>query len=235
MAAAEKAFAHRGDPAELERAIALWGEAAELGDDPGLRLRLCRAQSFAALTAPPQERRERLVKGADEARRALLLLHVAEAEACTTASKESAPAIFWLAENLDAHARELGIVAGATERRQVLCLARRAAELDPSYFFAAPLRLLGRVLAQSPALSGGDAEASRKAFVRAQELAPQCLWNRTDLAATWAVKVQDKQAFAEAIEAVLSADPGPEVLRPENQIARARAQRLKAEQRFLFK
>lgn len=243
VCAGDDAFVHRADPETLEKAIATWGQAAALRDSAEVRLRLARAEHFAGQAARggPAAAKERFERGAQQARLALSLLlggaPEAACEPCACApTKQTAPALYWLAENLDARSREVGLLAGAPERKQALCLARRLVEVEPGFFHAGPLRLLGRLLAQAPTNLGGDAKTSREAFERAAALSPEFLANRVDLAATVAVKVQDVAAFEAALALVLEADANePADLAPENALAKARAARLMAEKRTLFR
>ena len=235
----EEAFAQRSDPAQLERALAAWRDALALGDSPELRLRLARAEHFAGQGLAGASRKEHFERGADQARRAARLLTAKELDdPCRgdSAAKLAAPALYWLAENLDAYSREVGLLASAKERRQAMCLARQVAEAEPGYFHAGPLRLLGRLLAQAPTNLGGDAKASRAAFERAVAISPEFLANRVDLAATVAVKLQDVASFEAALSQVLEASAGqsPEIA-PENSLAKRRAERLKGEQGALFR
>ncbi|HEY3446903.1 MAG TPA: TRAP transporter TatT component family protein [Myxococcales bacterium] len=234
----EAAFARRAEPDQLERALAAWRDAGALGDDAPLRLRLARAEHFAAQAATGAARRERFERGIREARRALELAAGAPVEepCAAAATPLTAPALYWLAENLDGWSRESGLLGSAKERKVALCLARRLADADPGYFHAGPLRLLGRLLAQSPTNLGGDAKSSKDAFERAIALSPEFLANRVDLAATVAVKLQDVSAFEAALGQVLeAASLGLEEVAPENGLARAQALKLQAEKRTLFK
>ena len=232
---ARTAFAARAQASQLAKAIHAWHEAAGLGDSLEVRVALARAENLAALRATGEDRRTGFERGVAEARRALALAGVAPQETCPAAPKQAAPALYWLAENLDGLARELGLLHSVHERQEALCVARRAAELDEGYFHAGPLRLVGRLLARAPALQGGDAEASRKAFTRAVEIAPGFAANRVDFADTLAVKVQDVKAFAKAIEETLASDPaGAGEDSVEDELARTRARALRSQLKTLF-
>lgn len=236
--AGEAAFARRDDPQRLEKALAAWRDAGGLGDDTALRVRLARGEHFAGQASAGSARRERFERGEKEARKALeLAAGAAVADPCAVEpTAQTAPALYWLAENLDGWSREVGLLASAPQRRLALCLARRLAEAAPGHFHAGPLRLLGRLLAQTPTNQGGDAKASLEAFERAIALSPGFWANQVDLAATVAVKLQDLAAFEAALAAVLEAEAsGPDEVAPENALAKERAWRLQAERRTLFK
>lgn len=235
IAEGDRAFERRDDPHELARSIERWRQAVALGDSFELRVKLARAEHFQALGLGQVMRRSGLERGADDAEKALELVRIAAKEGCAEPTREAVPAAYWRAENLESLAHELGLVAGAKMRAEALCLAKRTAKIDAAYFHAGPLRLLGRLLAQLPALSGGNAQASRAAFERAVALAPEFAANRVDYAATCAVKLQDARSFRETLAAVLAApvdDPG---IAAENRRARDRALRLGAEEPILFK
>ncbi|MGC4114013.1 MAG: TRAP transporter TatT component family protein [Myxococcales bacterium] len=232
------AFAHRSDPKELARALATWRQAQALGDDAALRVSLSRAEHFAGQSAEGAARKEHFEAGRREATAALELAvgHRVDDACAVDPTASTVPALYWLAESLDAWSREVGLLGGAKERRLALCLARRLSEADPGYFHAGPLRLLGRLLAQLPTNLGGDAKGSKAALEHSIQLSPEYLGTQVDLASTVAVKLQDLAAFESALSQVLeAASLGPDDVGPENRLARAQAQRLQAEKRTLFK
>jgi hypothetical protein len=232
----DRAFAQRQDALQIERAIGAYRDAASLKESFEIRMRLARAEHFAALVSAGETRLGHLTRCAQEALRGLALAGVSSDDPCAAeAPAQSVAAVYWRAECLDGQAKEVGLVASASERRTALCLARRAADLDPRFEHAGPLRLLGRLLAQTPALIGGDLQASREAFERAQGIAPDFLFNRVDLAATWALKSQDRTAFDEAVQSALRASEGEPEVAPENRLARERARQLAAAARALFR
>ncbi len=237
----DAAFAKRSDPVELARAIERWRESVAVQDSFDVRVKLARAEHFVAESAPPGEpgraqRLEAFQRGLEQARAALRLRKVEEGANCAEkAKREDVPALYWLAENLQGLARELGLSESGEQRKLALCLAERAAELDPEYFHGGPTRLLGALLSQEPALAGGDLARSRKMFDKSLLAGPSYLQTRVDLASTWAVKKQEKAAFLEALNAVLVApvDVVPDI-EPENRLARERARKLLERERELF-
>lgn len=238
----DAAFARRSDPDQLSRAIELYRQSAAAEDSFSVRVKLARAEHFAAESAPAGEtgRETRLAafqRGVEQAQAALRMRGLDENVDCAAGAKrEDVPALYWLAENLQGLAREIGLSYSGEQRRLALCLAERATELDPEYFHGGPTRLLGALLSQMPALTGGDLSRSRRMFDKSMLAGPSFLQTRVDLAATWAVKKQDRETFVQALNAVLVApvDVVPQI-EPENRLARERARALLERERDLFR
>lgn len=237
----DAAFAKRSDPVELARAIEAWRKSIAIQETFDVRVKLARAENFLAAGAPPGDegrdvRLEAYQRGLEQAQAALRLRGIDVEDGCAEkAKREDVPAIYWLAENLHGLSRELGLSESGGQRRQALCLAERAVELDPEYFQGGPSRLLGTLLSQAPALAGGDLTRSRRMFDRSLLAGPSYLQTRVDFAASWAVKKQERQAFVEALNSVMVApvDVVPEI-EPENRIARERARMLLEREKELF-
>jgi hypothetical protein len=197
--------------------------------------RMARAEHFLGQTAGRSAREPHFSRGAEHALSALRWLGVEDAQGCAPAASAAAgAALYWRAENLEGRAREAGLVAGARDRRLALCLARRAAQVAPDYFYAGPLRLLGKLLAATPVLAGGSLEQSRKAFERAIEKNPAFAPTRVEFAQTWAVKAQDRKLFEAALDAAMAQTIDPPEAGPENALARERARALKLRVAELF-
>lgn len=230
------AFAGRGAGREaVEAAVEAWRSAASLAADPEVDIRLARAEHYLAQIAGRGARQAHFARGAEHALSAMRALGVDDAEGCAArAGPAAAPALYWRAENLEGIAREAGLVAGARDRRLALCLSRRAAQIAPDYFYAGPLRLLGKLLAATPVLAGGSLEQSRKAFEQAIEKSPAFAPTRVDFAQTWAVKAQDRRLFDMALDAAMAQTADPPEVGPENALARQRARALKLRAAELF-
>lgn len=232
---AHGAFARRSEPAQVRRAVEAWEQALDAREDRELRLRLARASHFLGLVSEGAQRRVHFERGSEHALRAWRPVARTGGDECAAAREyaEAAP-LFWRAENLEALAREQGIVAGAAPRALAECLAQRAVTLRPDLFHCGPLRLLGRLLASLPALGGGDLAHSRELLEAAIARSPDFLQNRVDFAAFWAVKAQDREVFGSSLRAVLDAPDGDAAIAPENRLARERARALLEQVDVLF-
>ena len=237
---AAAAFAKRDALEALQRALHDWRDAAALKDDAAIHVSLARAENFLARRIPRKggraAKREAFTRGADEARRALLLLGVDDALPCPAAiPPDQLDAWLWRAENLEGLGRELGLVEGAKARAEARCLAERLVAVVPKHHQGEPERILARLLVQLPALGGGDLERARRVFTDALAASPANLQVRVDYAFAWAVKKQDLKSFSETLEAVLVSptDLDPE-LGPENRLAREEARALLERRKELF-
>ncbi|MGI5861551.1 MAG: TRAP transporter TatT component family protein [Myxococcales bacterium] len=231
---ADGAFARRAEIAQAQHAVTAWEQALGDREDRDLHLRLARARYFLGLASEGDARRAHFERGAEHALRAWWPAGASADECAAAQAHAEAAPLFWRAANLAELAREHGIVEGASARALAVCLAERAVALQPELFHGGPLRLLGRLLASLPALSGGDLARSRTLLEAAVARAPEFLQNRVDLAAYWAVKAQDRRAFESALRAVLAAPDGDAAIAPENALARRRAQALLERADVLF-
>ncbi|HEX8177404.1 MAG TPA: TRAP transporter TatT component family protein [Pyrinomonadaceae bacterium] len=157
-AIADKLYDGREQPGSVRRSLELLGEAA---DDYGALWRLSRAHFFLG-----QEARDR-----EEARSH----HLAGVDAGRRAVRVSGAAVegrFWLGVNLALLAqleKPLSAIRAALGARREL---KRAAEIDPAYHAAGPLRVLARLESKLPRILGGGKNRARAHFEEAMRLAP---------------------------------------------------------------
>jgi len=247
LAEGDRAFARRGDPAQLQGALAAYGRAAaQRPGDPAVELRLARAEAFRALAAPgPAEARPGWEASARAAERALRALQPAWAAAIDAGEDPAAAAarvdaraaepLYLLAQGAMRAAQATGPGAVLAVKDAALGMMARAAELDERVDAAGPHRALGAWRAALPVAAGGGASAARAHFDRARSLAPDDLLARVAEAETYAVLVQDGALFDRLLAEVLAADPARDPPRaPENGIAQRRARELAARRGRLF-
>ena len=247
LAQGDRAFGERGDPARLEAALRAYSAAsAQRPSDPGVELRLARAEAFRALAATTASvAREAWEASARAAERALRRLAPAWADAidrgedpAAAAARVDAPgaeALYWLAQGTMRAAQATGYAAVLAVKDAALAMMSRAAELDERIDAAGPHRCLGAWRATLPVAAGGGAAASRAHFDRARVLAPEDPLARVAEAETWAVLVQDEQRFDALLGEVLAFDPSREPSRaPEAAIAKRRARELLDRKARLF-
>jgi hypothetical protein len=247
LADGDRAFAQRGDPAQLEAALRSYEiAAAQRPGDPAAELRLARAQAFRALSAgTPAHARDAWEASARAAERALRRLAPAWAEAIDRGEDPAAAAarvdaagaepLYLLAQGTMRAAQATGYAAVLAVKDAALGIMARAAELDERLDEAGPHRALGAWRAMLPVAAGGGAAAARAHFDRARALAPDDPLARIAEAETWAVLVQDEARFEALLDEVLAFDPGRSSARaPEAAVARRRAKELLERKARLF-
>lgn len=130
-------------------------------DDYDLLWRLCRARFFLGQEArDTSEARSHHLAGVDAGRSAVRV------------SRERVEGHFWLGVNLALLAqleKPFGALRAALDARRAL---KRAAEIDPAYHGAGPLRVLARLESKLPRLLGGGKSRARAHFEEAIRLAP---------------------------------------------------------------
>ncbi len=144
---------------EVERAL-----NAKLRDDNyGWLWRAARLDHFRAMQA--------LETSADEAR-ALFAQGAERSHAAALIEKDRVEAAFWAATcGLEA-ARLSGKLAAAASLGRAQKQLNRAAQIDETYHFAGPLRVLGRVTHLKPLILGGNLDYAIAFFERALQISP---------------------------------------------------------------
>jgi hypothetical protein len=207
------------DPAALDRAIALWEQAALSGVNP--------VESLLSAARGRRERLDRFVQSSSEVSRA----EIADAQACAAEAHRSwaaqfpqatgafvqfvqieqagAEALYLEAVCTSAWARMQGFSLLIDRRMQLLGALTRVAELAPGLDGGGPDRELGSLLATLPGYAGGNLKEARALFDTAIRIAPDEPRNHLLLARTIAVKSQDRALFeSELKSAIQSGDRG---------------------------
>lgn len=81
--------------------------------------------------------------------------------------------IFWCGVNEVEVARHKSSFAALGVLKKSTALIERAANIDETYHFAGPLRVLGRIIHRKPLLLGGSANVAIEYFKRARQIAPR--------------------------------------------------------------
>ena len=245
LAAGRAAFQARGDPVELDEAIARFSDAVRLRpDDPAPLLSLARAQAFRA-DAAPRAAREAWGETARAAERALRMACPAFGEvvdaggearaAAARVDARGAEALYWLALGAMGGARTRGMAAILAIKDEARALMERAAELDERVDGGGPRRALGAWLATVPSAAGGGAAAARRQLEQARALGPADQRTKVVEAETLAVLLQDRKRFEALLADVIAFDPGrAPALAPENELAKRHAHELLARKERLF-
>jgi len=243
LALGDLAFEGRSDPARLAAALDAYRRlSAKDPGEPGVELRLARAEAFRALQTPA-EAADAWSRASRAAERALRRLSPRWAEAVDkgnpveAAAQVEAPgaeALYWLALSAWSGAQAKGFAALLAVKDVALASMERAAELAPGTDCAGPHRALGAFRAALPAAVGGGAERARAHFDRALALGPRCELTRVREAETLFVLLQDRKSFESSLAEVLADARGEPGFAPENALAGRLARDLLAREARLF-
>lgn len=121
-------------------------------------------------------------------------------------NKNSLESNFWLAVNYGSYGQEKGIMQSLALVSPIKEAAERAAEIDGSYFFGGPWRVLGRLYHKAPGFpfSVGDTKKAVECLKKSVELGPKFYLNRLFLAEAY-VSDRNKAKAREHLEWILNA------------------------------
>lgn len=143
--------------------------------------------------------------------------------------KKNVPVLFWLGQCWGGWLMlSLDNPRAFADISKVESLMKRVLDLDASYNYAGPHMFLGAFYGSRSKLLGGDPEKSRYHFEQSLALTGnRFLLARVMFAKTYAVQVQDKELFAEQLNAVIKSSGNilPEQ-RLANEVAKLKATRL---------
>jgi tetratricopeptide (TPR) repeat protein len=113
---------------------------------------------------------------------------------------------FWLAVNYGSFGQEKGIMQSLALIQPMKERAERAAEIDGSYFYGGPYRVLGRLYHKAPGFpfSIGNNKKAIEYLEKAVELGPKFYLNRLFLAEAY-LSNRDRQKAREQLEWILAA------------------------------
>jgi len=247
MAAAEAAYAKRGDKAQAKAAVDAWTKAAEIDPTNVAALNeLAHAIYFYSDCHlrfdedNPEAYKNMHEEGTRAAERALSAMSPAFAEkmaageriedAISVLNASAVPALYWRSSNLGRWATLESfatLLSYKDEIREVMefCLANNS-----DYFYSGPNRYFGIFYAKAPGFAGGDMKKAAAFFNTAIEAYPNYYGTRTLMAEEWAVKEDNRPLFEELLNYVLKGDPNviPELV-PESICEQRKAKKLMAE------
>lgn len=151
--------------------------------------------------------------------------------------KRDVPAAVWTAANWSQFiSLHLDSTAVLIEIPRVTALLERAAELDGAYFQGLPYIMIGSLHSFRPPLLGGSPKKSLESFKKAFAVGGgSFLMARYFYARYYLYRIQDADAFAKTLDAVLAADASaPDPYRMLNLIAQRKARILRGEIDDLF-
>lgn len=190
----------RHDATQLDALDRRLAEAAQ--EDYGVLWRRARSAHFRALQA--QTERE------DEAgAQAAYAEGATFAEQAVAHDRTGVEGHFWYGVNALEAARRTGWLAGARTLPDATRHIERAMVIDEEYYFAAPLRVWGRIMHFKPLLLGGSVDRAMDIYRRALQIAPH---NSTTLLYYAEALLADRQrkAARELLQRIVDAIDDPE-------------------------
>jgi tetratricopeptide (TPR) repeat protein len=115
---------------------------------------------------------------------------------------------FWLAVNSGSYGQEKGIMQSLAMISPIRAAAEKALNLDESYFYGGPWRVLGRLYNKAPGFpfSIGNNKKAVECLEKAVNLGPKFFLNRLFLAEAY-ISNRDKAKAKEQLEWILAAPP----------------------------
>lgn len=193
---ADRLYAAREEKNGVRQIIELLQPLAAAGDHEAT-WRICRALFFLGQEASGKREARRFHKQA-----------VTAGERAINAATNRVEIYFWLGVNLALLAEVENVFRAARHALRAKRLLSRAAELDPSYHGAAPLRVLAKLTHKLPTLLGGSTKQARLFFEQAIELAPSNTVTRIYFA-EMLLEIGDATLARTQLEALLDAPIDP--------------------------
>lgn len=139
---------------------------------------------------------------------------------------DSVAANLWYGANMGSHGVVRGIMSSLFYLGPIEKHGKRAMEIDESYFYGAPLRLMGRFYHQAPGfpIGPGDSNKGIEILEKAVQVGPDFLYNHVYLAEVYMAKRRKDEA-RELLEDVLNR-PVPEKYPKHHEMVTNEAQKL---------
>jgi len=211
MKKGDKQFKLREDPAAVEKARGYFEKVLAVdGDNVKARWKLSRLFYWQGSHT----------KGS-KAKMAIFEKGIRYAQEGVDKDKDCVPCHFWLGVSYAKYGEAKGIFHSLDLVPHVQREMKIVLELDPTYDFGGPDRVLGRVLHQLPAMNGGDNKKAIEHLRKAVKIGPGLLMNHRFLAEVLISegKKDEARLLLEAIVAV-----------PEAELIRSKVPDLKEEQ-----
>jgi tetratricopeptide (TPR) repeat protein len=129
-------------------------------------------------------------------------------ETAVEIDEDSVEGNFWLAVNNGSYGQEKGIMKSLSLIQPIKTHAERVIELDETYFYGGPWRVLGRLYCKAPGfpISIGNVKKGVECLERAVELGPKFFLNRIFLAEAYIADRKKPQA-REQLEWIMDNPP----------------------------
>jgi hypothetical protein len=247
MAAADAAWANRGDQAQAKAAVDAWSKAGEVDPTNAKALsELSHAIYFYADChlrfdeENPQLYKDTHEEGIKAAERALSAMSPAFAEkmasgeriedAISVLNKSAVPALYWRSSNMGRWAILESFATLLSYKDEIRAIMEFCLDEDPLYWYQAPDRYFGVFYAKAPSFAGGDMKKSAAHFNVSIDAHPNYFGTRILMAEEWAVKEDNRPLFEELVGYVQKADPNSiPAITPENTCEQRKANKLMAE------
>lgn len=239
--AAKELWAGRGDPASLEKAIAVYEQAYQTSPSSQLAERLSYAYYFLADAFKEGDAKaDNYYQGHEwgltslkyngEFRKLTEVDKKSMGDAVTVLGKEYAGGIFWTATCIGKWGKMKGIFKTVKTSKQARKMVEHLYTLDKTYYYGGPARWLGTYFALAPGMFGGDMNKSKQMYDEALQMAPDYFATSVLMAENYASKIKDRQLYDQLLDKVLSSPAGiiPEIV-PEQTVEQKKAQKLKEE------
>jgi len=215
---AEAAWARRGEPAQLARAIELLTQSVERNSaDIAARLKLAQAHYLMAESVA-------VLGWKDLGEPAVHYEASVRVASSTAAIARESSAIYWEAASRYALASQAGFSAVLAEQASVQRTMARAAQLAPQADQGGAYRMLASIAAHPAAPQLRDLKRAREYAQRALAIDPDAIANTVAFIEHYAIPAQDRPAITDKLQK-LNEQP---TKTPEDAIARARAEQLAA-------
>jgi tetratricopeptide (TPR) repeat protein len=196
-------YRQRTDPAQVERAVAIWAARAADGTDFEAAWKLARACYWIG------------TQGAADGRRRALERGVAAGEQAARIDASRPEGHFWQAANMGALAESFGMTQGLRYRGRIKASLERVLKMDPGWQQGSADRALGWWYHRVPGLFGGSEERAEMHLRRALGYNPQSTATLYFLAEVLLERDKDAEArtmLQRALDAPLDPDWTPEDL-----------------------
>jgi hypothetical protein len=247
MAAADAAWANRGNAAQAKAAVDAWAKASEIDPKNVKALNeLTHAIYFYADCHlrfdedNPDAYKSAHQEGTRAAERALSAMSPAFAErmasgelieeAITVLNASAVPALYWRSSNLGRWAILDSFATLLSHKDEIRAVMEFCLDEAPLYWYQAPDRYFGVFYAKAPGFAGGDMRKSAAHFNISIDAQPNYFGTRILMAEEWAIKEDNRPLFEELVNYVLNGDPNslPDIV-PENLCEQRKAKKLMAE------
>ena len=238
---AKDLWADRGDPASLEKAIALYEKAYQTDPSYQLAERLSYAYYFLADAFKEGDAKaDNYYKGHEwglislkyngEFKKLTEVDKKSMGDAVSVLGTEYSGGIFWTATCIGKWGKMKGIFKTIKSSKQARRMIEHLYKLDKNYYYGGPARWLGAYFAIAPGMFGGDMKKSKEMYDEALQMAPDYFATYVLMAENYASKIKDRQLYDQLLDKVLSspADIILEII-PEQTVEQIKAQKLKEE------
>jgi len=199
----DELFIERGDVAKAKEALAKYQEAFLSGENPYQAYwRMARAEYWIGdHTLNKTEKKRIFEQGIYHAKKAVAL------------EPQEPDGHFWLGVNYGVYGQAKGVLKSLSLVKPIKEEMNKVIQIDPSYEYGGPDRVLGRVYYELPGFAGGSKKKSLEHLLKSREFGPQVGLTRIYLADTY-LSLDEVEKARQELEFVINMEPDP-ILVPE--------------------